>query len=355
MKVLKIVFVIMCVYCSYVPTDAQDRSHELVFTNGDIYKADVDSGVTTQLTDTPVYESAPIWSPDGTQITYIAAITDDYYGQYGLYVINEDGSDATQIADDLMWRSEALWLRDGSALIYATSPVEGGDCIIKSVKRDGSDAHEMLHKPSSLCNVPNLNPMLSPDGTQLILGLDEQGNGLNTQLYSLNLTNGALTQLTHNRATNSAPQWSPDGTQIVFVSNQEGLFQIYAMDADGSNQHPLTHRNSNNFGPYWLPDSEHIVFQSDQHGYNIFELDVTKGVVRNLTNLTDSGAWGMVLSPDGTRIAYLTGEDPVAGADHISVMALASGDVHVLSDIQNKAYSLGWYGLNWQPLPKENG
>ncbi len=355
MKILKVVFVIMCVFCNFVPTNAQDYSHELVFTNGDIFKADVDSGVTTQLTNTPVYESSPVWSPDGMQIAYVAAITDDYYGQYGLYVMNEDGSNPVQLADDLMWRSEPLWLRDGSALVYATSPLEGGDCILKSVKRDGSDAHEVLHKHSVQCNVPNLNPVLSPDGTQLVLGLDEQENGLNTQLYRLMLVSGELTQLTHNRATNAAPQWSADGTQIAFVSNQGGLFQIYAMDADGSNQRPLTHRNGNNFGPYWLPDSTHIVFQSDQHGYNIFDLDVTKGTVRNLTNLTKSGAWNMVLSPDGTRIAYLTGDDPVAGADHVSVMTLASGKVQVLSDDTNKAYNLGLYGLNWRPLPKENG
>lgn len=352
MKILKVVFIIICVFCSFAPIGAQDRSHELVFTNGNIFKADVDSGVVTQLTDTPVYESAPIWSPDGTQIAYIAAITDNYYGQYSLYVMNEDGSKPVQLADDLMWRSEPIWLRDGSALIYATSPVEGGDCIIKSVKRDGSDVHEVLHKPSALCNVPNLNPVLSPDGTQLIIGFDEQGSGLNAQLYRLTLTSGELTQLTHNRATNSAPQWSADGSQIAFVSNQDGLSQIYAIDADGSNQRQLTHRTGDNFGPYWLPDSQHLVFQSNQHGYNIFELDVTKGVVRNLTNLTKSGAWGMVLSPDGTRIAYLTGEDPVAGADHISVMDLASGQVQTLSDATNKAYSLGWYGLDWKPSTK---
>ncbi len=349
MKVLKLVFVLICVLFASVPVAAQNQLQELVFTNGDIFRVDVDGGVVTQLTDTPVYESNPVWSPDGTEIAYTAAITDDYYGQYGLYVMNADGSNAGLLADDLMWRSKALWLADGSALIYATSPVEGGDCIINSVKRDGSDVQEMLRKHSVQCNVPNLNPVLSPDGTQLVFGLDELGNGLNTQLFRLKLASGELTQLTHNRATNTAPNWSPDGTQIAYISNQEGLFQIYAMNPDGSNIQQLTHRNGNNFGPYWLPDSQHIVFQSDQHGYNIFELDVTKGVVRNLTNLTKSGAWGMVLSPDGTQIAYLTGDDPVAGADHVSIMNLATGQAQVLSDDTNKAYSLGWYGLNWRP------
>ncbi len=349
MKVIKanIILGICVVYllCGIVPAAAQDHSHELVFTNGDIYKIDVDSGVTTQLTDTPVDESAPIWSPDGTQIAYIAAMTDDYYGQYGLYVMKEDGSNPLQLADDLMWRSEPIWTRDGSVLIYATSPVEGGDCIIKSVKRDGSDAHEMLHKSSVQCNVPNLNPVLSPDGTQLILGLDEQGNGLNTQLYRLTLASEELTQLTHNRATNAAPDWSADGSQIAFVSNQEGLFQIYVMDADGSNQRSLTHRNGNNFGPYWLPDSQHIVFQSDQHGYNIFELDVAKGIVHNLTKLTDSSAWGMVLAPDGTQVAYFVGKDPVGGPEGVRIMTLGSGEMRDLPGIVKRAF-----GLAWRPL-----
>jgi dipeptidyl aminopeptidase/acylaminoacyl peptidase len=49
------------------------------------------------------------------------------------------------------------------------------------------------------------------------------------------------TRLTNNPATDSEPTWSPNGTQIAFVSDRDGNFEIYKMNADGTGQTRLTH------------------------------------------------------------------------------------------------------------------
>ena len=46
------------------------------------------------------------------------------------------------------------------------------------------------------------------------------------------------------------PRWSPDGTKIAFYREEGGYFDIYTMDADGSNVRRLTH-GGNNFSPAW--------------------------------------------------------------------------------------------------------
>ncbi|NJO83916.1 MAG: hypothetical protein HC828_14755, partial [Blastochloris sp.] len=50
------------------------------------------------------------------------------------------------------------------------------------------------------------------------------------------------------------PVWSPDGTQIAFVSEQDGNPEIYVMYADGSQQTRLTHTPETDYQPTWSPD-----------------------------------------------------------------------------------------------------
>jgi TolB protein len=38
--------------------------------------------------------------------------------------------------------------------------------------------------------------------------------------------------------------WSPDGRKITFVSDRDGTYEVYVMNADGSGQRRLTHRGS---------------------------------------------------------------------------------------------------------------
>jgi Tol biopolymer transport system component len=335
----------LCMFClMFVMTSvgAQDTVHELAFSNGDIYTVDTERDVVTQLTHTERYDASPTWSPDGTQIAFVETLTDDFYGQYGLYVMNADGSNTIQLADDLVWRSAPVWLGNNDAILYATrSDIQSGDCIIKSVKRDGSEAHEIFRQSHLNCNIAHLYPQLSPDDTQIVFGLDDNASRY-FQLYAMDLMSGQVKQLTHDRANHASPVWSPDGTQIAFVSTQDGQNEIYVMNADGSNVRRLTHRPGDDYAPLWLPDGKHLIFASDQKGYNIFRLDLSSGVVRNLTNLRESGAWNVALSSDGTQIAYASGVDPVSGPEDIQVMTLDTGDTHELSSVGANAYELAW-------------
>jgi TolB protein len=252
-----------------------------------------------------------------------------------------DGGNPIQLADDLAWRSAPVWLGSDTMLYATRSDIESGDCLIKSVKRDGSGAHEIFRKAHASCNVAHLHPSLSPDHTQIVFGLDDN-NGRYFQLYKMDLASGQVSQLTNDRSTHSSPIWSPDGTQIAFVTMQDGQNEIYVMKADGSNVRRLTHRPGDDYAPLWLPNGKQLIFGSDQKGYNVFSLDMRSGVVRNLTNLTDSDAWNVALSSDGTQIAYATGLDPVSGPEHIRVMSLETGESHELLSVGADAFELAW-------------
>jgi Tol biopolymer transport system component len=107
--------------------------------------------------------------------------------------------------------------------------------------------------------------------------------------------------LSNNPADDLFPSWSPDGSQIAFVSNRDDGQFLYLMDADGSNLHLLSQQNGSEW-PDWSPDGEMITFTSDADIYIIPADGSTPAV--NLTNSPKKDSQP-VWSPDGRQIAWL--------------------------------------------------
>ncbi len=120
-----------------------------------------------------------------------------------------------------------------------------------------------------------------------------------------------VTQLTHNAANDEFPMWSPDGSQIAFSSDRDGHFEIYVMQADGSNQTRLTFSNTSMFyharSPEWSPDGSMIAFTGVNESYTTSDVYVVRANGSGLTRMTDNQkSWGTTWSPDGSQIAFVS-------------------------------------------------
>jgi Tol biopolymer transport system component len=169
-------------------------------------------------------------------------------------------------------------------------------------------------------------PDFAPAGDSLVFAGRPAGF-TNPDIWTIGLDGTGLTQLTTSPALDQFPVYSPDGTKIAFRSNRTGTFQVWVMNADGSDQHALTSdANPKDQLPEWSPDGSRIAYaaSSPATGLDIWVMNADGSDQHPL--LADSSAtFGPAWSPDGTRIAYLD-----ATENTIETMDTQGGDVRVL-------------------------
>ena len=110
------------------------------------------------------------------------------------------------------------------------------------------------------------------------------------------------------------PRWSPDGSRIAYVYRTENFSEIFVMDADGSNAQRLTRSQSSSlsnndwtFWPTWSPDGSQLAFVSDSNSYHptLWLMNADGSSKRQprapptFQEADDALAW----SPDGRRLA----------------------------------------------------
>src|SRR3954463_5841603 len=104
-----------------------------------------------------------------------------------------------------------------------------------------------------------------------------------------------------------ASDWSPDGKQIVFVTNISGRNNLWLVPATGGWPVQLTVSNQRQTAPAWSPDGKSIAYMSDYDGdeqWDIFLVSPLSGEVINLTKTKDISEESPTWSPDGRRLAY---------------------------------------------------
>src|SRR3954468_3835762 len=117
--------------------------------------------------------------------------------------------------------------------IAFTTPVGPNDRAIFTMTPDGSDLIRVFDVAGAYDSAPNW----SPDGSQIAFESDQDGD---MEIYVMNADGTDVRQLTHNTLHDEGPVWAPDGTRIAYTSGADNLNgDIWVMDADGTNQQQL--------------------------------------------------------------------------------------------------------------------
>ncbi|TYA71701.1 DUF5050 domain-containing protein [Seonamhaeicola marinus] len=144
-------------------------------------------------------------------------------------------------------------------------------------------------------------PEWSPDGTHILFDSKLKGN---RDLYVMDGNGLNIRRLTSNPAKEDHGSWSPDGSKIAYQHQGKGNTDVYVMNADGTNQKRLTTHAARDGWPDWSPNGREIVFSSERDGHREIYIMNSDGTnQRRLTN-NDYGSTDPSFSPNGKWIAF---------------------------------------------------
>jgi dipeptidyl aminopeptidase/acylaminoacyl peptidase len=107
------------------------------------------------------------------------------------------------------------------------------------------------------------NAVLSPDGSKVAyvrLTPDFEENKYYRDIYIADIATGLSKRFTTDKASDSNPVWSPDGSRIIFISSRSGRSQIWEIGLDGGEARQVTDMAVSVSRPVWSPDGRRIAF-----------------------------------------------------------------------------------------------
>jgi Tol biopolymer transport system component len=249
------------------------------------------------VTDRGIRQASPRFSPDGTWVAYTSHTLTRFPE---IRLVRPDGTGDRR----LVLRNGGLglaWTPDGGRLVYAEFQVHGtfsvfGDLSLVEV---GTGRVRRLTR-----GLRAHDPDVSPDGRSVVFA---RKVGDRSELFAIGLGGDGLRQLTASAegVEWSGPRWSPRGDALVAARLLPGgWLDLVLVDPATGAVEQLTHDRAKDVEPTWTPDGEAVVFRSDRDGVsNLYLLRLADRSLTRVTNVL-GGAFQPTVGPDGRSVAY---------------------------------------------------
>ncbi len=300
-----------------------------------LYIFDLKTYATKRITEGPRASRDPIWM--GNTIYF----NSDRDGHFNLYAYDVPSAKTTQITNNKVWDVRWPSADNQDRIIYELN----GELQILDTKSRRSSGLSITVPDDGLARRPSRVPAtgqiesvgLSPKGERAVFSA--RGD-----IFSAPIEKGPTRNLTHSSGAHDKwPSWSPDGSQIAFISDMSGEEELYIIAQDGLKPAEQITRGGSamRYQPEWSADGKRIAFGDKDGKVHVLTLadrkiveiaDSPRGQIRDYT-------W----SPRGNYLAF----SMAVSGNGFSSVYIWNGANNKVTRVTDDMFNA--YGPSWDP------
>lgn len=289
------------------------------------------------------------FSSDGQQLIFQSKR--DGRGCDQIYTMNADGSDTKMVSNGDGRTTCSYFFKNKKKILYASTHLGSKDCPpnpdfskgyvwaiypdydIFTAKPDGSKIKQLTKTAGY-----DAEATISPDGKKIVFTSERDGD---LELYSMDTNGKNIKRLTNEIGYDGGAFFSPDSKQIVYrashpqteaeVKRYKELlgqhlivpttFEIWVMNADGSNKRQVTKLNAASFAPFFTPDGKKIIFCTNyfatdprKRNFDLAMINVDGTGLERVTYYESFDGFPM-FSPDGKKLVFASNRNAKTPGD----------------------------------------
>ncbi len=203
-----------------------------------VYIQDVLTGERRRVSNKPGINGAPSWSPDGRRL----ALTLSGGGSPDIYVLDIDSGRLTRLTTDRAIDTEPVWMPDGQSIVFTSD--RSGSPQLYRVPVSGGAPQRLTFEGDY-----NASADVSPDGRKIAM---VNGDRNRFRIAVLDLETGDTQVLTNGRLDES-PSFAPNGSMIIYATEERGRGVLAAVSVDGRVRQVLVLKEGEVREPDWSP------------------------------------------------------------------------------------------------------
>jgi hypothetical protein len=225
------------------------------------------------------FQSGMSFSPDGSKLALIAKSK----GADALFIVDAEGKTSDHV----------IRFKDLTSLRSPTYAPDGKSVVMVACHHDANDLYRVDLESEKVTQLTNdrydeQDPEISPDGQRIVFACDRPADTITPlwsdqlqdprhftygryNIFEADLNAGTVRPVTKNEFEAKTPVYAPDGHRLCFISNINGIYNLYVIDSGSTHPFAVTDALSGCFSPTWSPDGKSLAFSAFfKAGFDVF-------------------------------------------------------------------------------------